>query len=122
MDELSSILTSIKKMLGITKEYEIFDPDIIMHINTAFLNLHELGVGPEKGFLIEDDTAQWSDYVPDINSNYLSAIKTYIYLKVKLVFDPPTNGTVTESFNNMLRELEWRIVHYLEVSSKSATE
>ena len=104
---MDSILTSIKKLLGIEEEYTQFDSDIIMHINTVFLNLTQLGVGPAEGFLIEDDSATWGDFVGD--SNQLQAVKTYVYLKVKLLFDPPLSSSVTESINRIISELEWRL-------------
>ena len=103
----TSILTSIKKMLGIAEDYTEFDEDIITHINSVFLNLTQLGVGPEEGFMIEDDTAVWEDFID--NSIQLQAVKTYIYLKVKLLFDPPLSSSVTESFTRMIAELEWRL-------------
>lgn len=104
-----SILTSIKKLLGISEDYTQFDDDIIMHINSVFLNLTQLGVGPDEGFLIEDDSASWDDFV-DLESNMpLQAIKSYIFLKVKLLFDPPLSSTVIESMNRMISELEWRL-------------
>ena len=104
---MESILTSIKKLLGIEEEYTQFDNDIIMHINTVFLNLTQLGVGPTEGFLIEDDTATWYDFIGD--SNQLQAVKSYMYLKVKLLFDPPFSSSVIESMNRMIAELEWRL-------------
>lgn len=104
---MESILTSIKKLLGIEEEYTQFDADIVMHINTVFLNLTQLGVGPSEGFLIEDDTAIWEDFIGD--SSQLQAVKTYMYLKVKLLFDPPLSSSVTESMNRMIAELEWRL-------------
>ena len=104
---MDSILTSIKKLLGIEEEYTQFDSDIIMHINTVFLNLTQLGVGPAEGFLIEDDSATWGDFIGD--SNQLQAVKTYVYLKVKLLFDPPLSSSVTESINRIISELEWRL-------------
>ena len=103
----TSILTSIKKMLGIAEDYIEFDEDIITHINSVFLNLMQLGVGPEEGFMIEDDTAVWEDFIDD--SIQLQAVKTYMYLKVKLLFDPPLSSSVTESFTRMIAELEWRL-------------
>ena len=103
----TSILTSIKKMLGVAEDYTEFDEDIITHINSVFLNLTQLGVGPEKGFMIEDDTAVWEDFIDD--SIQLQAVKTYMYLKVKLLFDPPLSSSVTESFTRMIAELEWRL-------------
>ena len=103
----TSILTSIKKMLGVAEDYTEFDEDIITHINSVFLNLTQLGVGPEEGFMIEDDTAVWEDFIND--SIKLQAVKTYMYLKVKLLFDPPLSSSVTESFTRMIAELEWRL-------------
>lgn len=103
----TSILTSIKKMLGVAEDYTEFDEDIITHINSVFLNLTQLGVGPEEGFMIEDDTAVWEDFIDD--SIQLQAVKTYMYLKVKLLFDPPLSSSVTESFTRMIAELEWRL-------------
>lgn len=104
---MESILTSIKKLLGIDEEYTQFDSDIIMHINSVFLNLTQLGVGPSEGFQIEDDSDTWEDFIGD--SNQLQAVKSYVYLKVKLLFDPPLSSSVTESMNRMISELEWRL-------------
>lgn len=103
-----SILISIKKLLGISDEYTQFDEDIIMHINTVFLNLNQLGVGPEEGFSIEDDSAEWSEFIGDSNTK-LQAVKSYMYLKVKLLFDPPLSSSVIESMNRMIAELEFRL-------------
>lgn len=102
---MDSILTSIKKLLGIQQDYTHFDADIIMHINTAFLTLSQLGIGPSKGFMIEDKEDFWEDFFTDD----LEAVKTYVYLKVKLVFDPPTSSAVMESMNRQISELEWRL-------------
>lgn len=104
---MESILTSIKKLLGIDDEYTQFDSDLIMHINTVFLNLTQLGVGPSEGFMIEDDAAIWEDFIGD--STQLQAVKTYVYLKVKLLFDPPLSSSVIDSMNRMISELEWRL-------------
>lgn len=106
---MESILTSIKKLLGISEDYKQFDDDIIMHINTVFLNLTQLGVGPEAGFSIEDDSSEWSEFVDIENNAQLHAIKTYVYLKTKLLFDPPLSSAVIESTNRMIAELEWRL-------------
>ena len=103
----TSILTSIKKLLGVAEDYAEFDEDIMTHINSVFLNLTQLGVGPEEGFMIKDDTAVWEDFIN--NSVQLQAVKTYVYLKVKLLFDPPLSSSVTESINRMIAELEWRL-------------
>lgn len=107
-DTIDSILNSVKKQLGIAPDYESFDPDIVIHINTVFSILHQLGAGPEDGFSISDDSAVWSDYIGD-SPKRLNLIKSYMYLKVRLLFDPPTNSGVTEATNRMIGELEFRI-------------
>lgn len=106
---MESILISIKKLLGIPKDYIQFDDDIIMHINSVLLNLTQLGVGPETGFSIEDDSAEWTDFVDIENNAQLNAIKTYIYLKVKLLFDPPLSSSVVDAMNRQIAEFEWRL-------------
>jgi hypothetical protein len=106
---MESILDSIKKLLGVSEEYTQFDNDIIMHINTVFMNLTQLGVGPAAGFFIEDSSAVWTDFVDLENEIQLNAVKTYVYLKVKLLFDPPLSSSVVQSINNMISELEWRL-------------
>lgn len=104
---MESILTSIKKMLGITEEYEHFDEDLIIHINSVFSILNQLGVGPSKGFFIENKTATWDGFVAD--ASQIQFVKSYVYLKVKLLFDPPQSSAVTEAINRQISELEWRI-------------
>lgn len=104
---MDSILTSVKKMLGIAEEYDHFDADLIMHINSVLTILGQLGVGPDEGFFIEDDGAEWTDFVPDISN--LQFIKTYVYQKVKLLFDPPQSASAIEALNRSISELEWRI-------------
>ena len=118
MDE--SILTSIKKLLGIAEEYEHFDQDIIMHINSVFTILSQLGVGPSEGFTISDKSSKWSDLIGD-NKN-LEAVKSYVYLKVKLLFDPPLNSQVMESTNHLISELEWRLNTMVEFNGKEDTK
>ena len=105
---MESILTSIKKILGITGEYEYFDNDLIIHINSVFSILHQLGIGPDTGFTIEDDTTVWDDYISD-NDIVLSIVKTYIALKVRLLFDPPQGSAHIEAINKQIAELEWRL-------------
>lgn len=107
MQDTESILTSVKKLLGITEDYTVFDTDLIMHINSVFLNLSQLGVGPDEGFAITSAENQWSEYMA--SGTLLNAIKTYVYLKVRLLFDPPTSSSVADSMKNMISELEWRI-------------
>lgn len=104
---MDSILTSIKKLLGITEDYEHFDQDIIMHINSVFMILTQMGVGPADGFRIEDDSETWSDFTSDLK--VLESVKSYIYLKVRLLFDPPTSSSVLDSTNRLISELEWRL-------------
>lgn len=104
---MESILTSIKKLLGISENYTQFDSDLIMHINTVFLNLTQLGVGPEEGFSIQNENDAWSDFID--NNAQLQAVKSYMYLKVKLLFDPPLSSSVIESMNRMIAELEFRL-------------
>lgn len=104
---MESILTSIKKLLGIAEDYTHFDNDIIMHINSVFLILTQLGVGPPEGFVIQDATALWTDFVADDKN--LELIKSYTYLKVKIMFDPPLSSAVLDSTNQLIKEYEWRI-------------
>ena len=106
---MESILTSIKKMLGIDEAYTHFDADIIMHINSVLMILTQLGVGPEEGFVIEDDTSTWINFIPEANAAQIHAVKTYIYMKVKLVFDPPLSSAVIESMSRQIAEFEWRL-------------
>jgi len=116
---MESILTSIKKLLGITPECTNFDSDIIMHINSVFLILNQIGVGPSKGYRITDEFNTWDEFIPEDNPR-LEAVKSYMYMKVKLLFDPPSSSSVMESTNRLLSELEWRI--YTEVDKSSNGE
>lgn len=103
-----SILKTIKKMLNIDPNNTDFDIDIIININSVFMVLKQLGVGPEfENFSITDDKAKWSDFLEDRYD--LESVKTYIYLKVKMVFDPPINSSIIESYNNLIKEYEWRL-------------
>lgn len=102
-----SILNSIKKLLGITAEYDVFDTDIVMHINSVFNTLSQLGLHPTDGFQIEDETDTWADYIDD--QKLFNSVKTYVYLKVRLLFDPPTTSFAIESFSKQIAEYEWRI-------------
>lgn len=105
---MDSILTSIKKLLGPDEQYTHFDTDLIIHINSVFMILTQLGVGPAAGFSIKDSSATWSDFL-GADLSKLEAVKTYVYLKVRLVFDPPTSSAVLESMKDMIREYEWRL-------------
>lgn len=104
---MESILTSIKKLLGIAEEYEHFDDDIIMHINSALMVLTQLGVGPPEGFSIANEDAEWRDFIGDATK--IESVKSYVYMKVKLLFDPPPSSAAIESLNRMINEFEWRI-------------
>lgn len=99
-----SILTSIKKLLGIPEEYEAFDQDLIIHINTMLTRLYQVGVGVPN-FSIADKSATWDQFLID-ESKYQQA-KTYVYIRVRLLFDPPQSGAANEAFKETLRELEW---------------
>ena len=105
---MESILTSIKKLLGLDEGYTEFDADVTMHINTVFVILTQLGVGPPEGFFIEDKTAIWDDYIPD-DPLQCHMVKSYIHKKVQLLFDPPDRGAVMEALKNSIAELEWRL-------------
>ena len=104
---MDSILDSVKKVLGIEADYTQFDPDIILHINTVLAILAQLGVGPSAGFVIEDSTATWADFLGDDPA--LNPSKSYIYLRVRLLFDPPTTSYLVTSLNEQIREMEWRL-------------
>jgi hypothetical protein len=103
---VESILTSTKKILGIDEDYTAFDLDIITHINSVFSTLHQLGLGPDEGFMIEDDEAEWTDFFEDYNKN---SIKTYVFLRVRYIFDPPTTGYFMTAMQEQIKELEWRL-------------
>lgn len=107
-----SILTSIKKLLGIQAEMTHFDEDVLVGINLAINTLSQIGLESAKNFVVNGVEELWSDFVSD--HDILSTVKTYIHLKVKMVFDP-TNGTVvSQSYENMIKECEWRIRHHIE--------
>lgn len=103
---MDSILTSIKKLLGIQEEYTVFDADIIIHINTAFAILNQLGIGPEDGYIIEDEVSVWDDYLAAYNH---SMVKSFIFIHVRLAFDPPTSTALLDSMKRTLDELTWRL-------------
>ena len=104
---MDSILTSIKKLLGIAEEYEHFDADLIMHINSVFMTLNQLGVGPKEGFMISNEDAIWSDFIQDKKD--IEAVKSYMYLEVKLLFDPPLSSAALDSTRRMIEEYKWRL-------------
>lgn len=107
-----SILNTTKKILGIEADYMAFDPDIMMHINSVFSTLYQLGIGPEDGFEIISADATWDDFIggdPKLNS-----VKTYVYLRVRLLFDPPTTSYLIGALKEQVQEIEWRLNTYRE--------
>lgn len=104
---MDSILNTIKKTLSIEEECTDFDQELILHINSVFSVLTQLGVGPEDGFFIEDETETWDDFMDDMKK--IQMVKTYIGLKVRLLFDPPTTSFAIESIKNAATEYEWRL-------------
>ena len=115
-ENMDNILSSIKKLLGIPTEETAFDSDIIMHINSVFMILNQLGIGPSDGFTISDDYALWSDFIPD--GQNLELVKSYMYMKVRLMFDPPSSSAVLSAMEKSISEFEWR----LNVQAETKTE
>lgn len=111
---MESILTSIKKLLGIEEDYVHFDADIIMHINSVLSILNQLGVGPSEGFSIKDATSTWNEFIA--NPAKLELVKSYVYLKVRLMFDPPSSSSAIESMKQLISELEFRIIVAVETA------
>lgn len=114
MELSESILTSIKKLLGPEEEETHFDPDLVIHINSVFSDLRQMGVGPSEGFAITDATAVWSDFIPEANLPKFASVKSYVYFRVKLMFDPPMNSSHLASIERQIREFEWRLNHTAE--------
>ncbi len=114
-DLTDSILDTIKGMLGVSLLDTAFDTDIIVNINGVFLTLNQLGVGPTTPFNIVDNSATWTQF-SDQMALY-STVKTYIYLKVKQTFDPPSTAAVIDSFANQIRELEWRLTVQVDLNT-----
>lgn len=103
---MDSILVSIKKMLGLDKSYTVFDDELIILINTALMVLEQVGLGP-NGFVITGEAETWTDFLTDISK--FEGAKTYVYIKTRLAFDPPTNSSLLKSFEETMKELEWRL-------------
>lgn len=106
---MDNILNSIKKLLGINPEFTEFDQDLMIHINSVFMILNQIGIGPKEGFALETGLERWEEYINKKNEN---AVRSYVFLKVKLLFDPPTSSALIESIRTSIAELEWRL--YLE--------
>lgn len=107
----TSILSDVKQSIGIVPEYDVFDPQIIICINSVFSTLHQLGCGPDEGFYISDDTAVWSDF---FTTNRLNFIRSYVIMKVHVMFDPPTSSMALDALNKQIAEYEWRITSEVE--------
>jgi hypothetical protein len=103
-----SILTSVKKVLGIAPEYLVFDQDVIIHINTALSTLTQLGVGPATGFTVDDVDDEWDDFVDPADHQY-NAVKSYVFLRVRMLFDPPQTSYLINAQTDQIKELEWRL-------------
>lgn len=119
---MDSILTSVKKICsGIQQDDDSFDIDMIIYINSVFSILNQLGVGPVDGFSIKDDSAVWTDFIPKTDKLYkkLEDVKTYVGLKVKLIFDPPQGAALIDSVKSLISEFEWRINVAVEDSRKT---
>lgn len=102
-----SIFESIKSLLGPDASYDVFDQDILIHINTAIAVLTQLGVGPSTGFIVTGPDETWSDFIGDLKT--LQMVKSYIYMKVKMAFDPPANSSVLNAYQEACKEYEWRL-------------
>jgi len=102
-----SILKSTKKILGLADDYTVFDHDIIVHINSAFTTLAQLGVGPPEGFMITDATPVWSDFTDDVME--YNSVRSYMFLKVKRIFDPPSTSYLSDAMDRQIAEMEWRL-------------
>lgn len=103
----NSILNSVKKTLGLAVDYTAFDVDIILHINSVFSTLTQIGVGPEDGYSIENSTPTWDAFIG--TDKNLNSVKSYVYLKVRLLFDPPTTSFAITAMENQIKEIEWRL-------------
>lgn len=103
---MDSILNTIKKLMGITEEYTHFDQDLIIHINSVLMILNQIGVGKE-GFIVRDESDAWGDFIED--EEKIEGVKTYVFIRTKLVFDPPSSSIVSDSYKKMADELEFRL-------------
>lgn len=103
-----SILDSTKKSLGVPTDYDVFDPDIIMHINTVMSTLYQLGVGPTTPFTIDDNSETWEQFLAE-DTSVLAMVRSYVYIRVKLLFDPPTTSFAIDALKKTAEEYEWRL-------------
>ena len=107
----SSILQSVKQMLGIYEQETAFDVELVMHINSVFSILNQLGVGPDDGFMITGDTETWDEFLTasHVDPKKIQMVKSYVYQKTKIIFDPPSTGVLNEALERQIKEMEWRL-------------
>nr|DAI45392.1 MAG TPA: hypothetical protein [Caudoviricetes sp.] len=117
---MDSILTSVKKILGIEEDYEQFDADLIIHINSVFMILEQLGVGKKEPFVIADKTATWRDFLGD-DAELIAAVPSYVAMKVRLMFDPPSSQALLASMERIVSELEQRVMYIGDREETDAT-
>ncbi len=103
-----SILEDAKKMLGIEMDYKAFDAELLLHINSIFVILNQLGIGPPSGFIVEDEESNWVDFTGPTRKD-LNLIKSYVFLRLRLMFDPPANSFLVSSITEQVKEFEWRL-------------
>lgn len=115
MTNMDSILTTTKELSGVMAEYETFNTDLIAYINSVFLVLKQLGVGPKDGFVITGDTETWNDFIPD-KILIREAVKGYMSNKVRLQFDPPTSSVLLDALTRNIAEFEWRFNFEVETT------
>lgn len=108
----ASILNTVKRALGIEPEYDTYDVEIITHINSVFSTLQQLGVGEDEGFEIENAQNTWDEFLED--DKRLNAVRSYVFMRVRLIFDPPANSFAVDSFQRQVDQLEWRLNVYSE--------
>lgn len=111
-EEMDSILLSVKKMIGIPANYDVFDTDIITHINSVFEGLNQMGLGPEEGFSISDENDLWSSYLTYGKESQM--VRSYMYLKVRTLFDPPSNASLFNIFDQQIKEKEYRLLVFAD--------
>jgi hypothetical protein len=116
----NSILNSVKKVLGMEASYTAFDTDVLMHINTAFSTLHQLGVGPPDAFVVSNSTPEWSSFIASVDG--IEAVRSYVFLRVRLLFDPPTTSFGITAMENMVKEMEWRLNAVVDVGEDEDPE
>ena len=120
MIDKDSIIASTKKLLNIEADDQAFDTDIIMLINSEFLTLHQLGIGPDTPYVVTDYDQTWNDFSDD--KQLVDMIKIYVYLRVRLIFDPPASSVVSDAINARISELEWRLNIQAETNQAAQEE